>query len=70
MTYGTYVAHFRYIPSDVRKAVYQRDGGRCVNCGGTGVEYDHVIPVSKGGGNSVNNIQLLCQECIGGKAAR
>ena len=52
------------IPSDVRIAVYERDGGRCVNCGiDEDLQYDHIIPVAKGGGNSAANVQLLCGDC-------
>ncbi len=55
---------YRYVSSDVRKKVYYRDAGRCVICGATkGLQYDHIIPVSRGGGNTVENIQLLCQNC-------
>ena len=55
---------YRYVSSDVRKKVYNRDGGRCVLCGATvGLQYDHIIPVSRGGGNTAANIQLLCQNC-------
>ena len=51
----------RSIPQDVKIAVAVRDGGRCRQCGSTQeLHYDHVIPWSKGGANTVNNIQLLC----------
>ncbi len=54
----------RHIPQEVRNAVWQRDQGRCVQCGATEyLEYDHVIPFSKGGASTVNNIQLLCRTC-------
>lgn len=54
----------RYIPKDVKKYVWERDQGRCVNCGSMeGLQFDHVIPFSRGGANTRNNIQLLCEEC-------
>lgn len=52
------------IPEDVQLFVWQRDKGRCVKCGNNeNLEYDHIIPVSKGGANTARNIQLLCEGC-------
>lgn len=54
----------RHIPSDVKARVWERDNGRCVMCRATNkLHFDHIIPVAKGGGNSVDNIQILCQTC-------
>ncbi|MFN8673108.1 MAG: TerD family protein [Candidatus Sericytochromatia bacterium] len=54
----------RTIPQTVRQEVWLRDQGQCVECLATEyLEYDHVIPFSKGGSNSTNNIQLLCRKC-------
>lgn len=54
----------RHIPRDVRQRVWQRYGGRCAECNADDyLEFDHVIPVAKGGSNSDNNIQLLCRRC-------
>ncbi|MFH1934952.1 MAG: HNH endonuclease [Pseudomonadota bacterium] len=54
----------RYIPSSVRREVWRRDQGMCVNCGNRkNLEYDHIIPVSEGGSNTARNIELLCEEC-------
>jgi 5-methylcytosine-specific restriction endonuclease McrA len=58
------------IPDDVRTFVWQRDGGRCAKCGSQeNLEYDHIIPVSKGGSNTARNIQLLCEKCNRSKGA-
>jgi hypothetical protein len=53
-----------HIPSDVKREVWRRDMGRCSKCGSRkNIEYDHIIPVSKGGSNTSRNIELLCQDC-------
>jgi hypothetical protein len=60
----------RVIPQDVKIAVSVRDQGRCVQCGSTeDLHYDHKIPWSRGGTNTVNNIQLLCGPCNRRKGA-
>jgi hypothetical protein len=52
------------IPSDLRRAVFERDGGRCVECGSNfDLQYDHVLPVALGGATTVENLQLLCADC-------
>jgi len=54
----------RYIPKNVQREVWQRDMGKCVECGSEErLEYGHIIPFSKGGSNTVRNIQLLCENC-------
>lgn len=52
------------IPREVRRAVFERDGGQCAECGSKfDLQYDHVIPVALGGATTVDNLQLLCGEC-------
>lgn len=56
------------IPEKVRIFVWQRDGGRCVSCGSNeNLEFDHIIPFSKGGSATERNIQLLCRSCNASK---
>jgi hypothetical protein len=58
------------IPEEVRTDVWRRDGGRCVKCGSQrNLEFDHIIPVALGGGNTARNIQLLCEACNRAKGA-
>lgn len=60
----------RVIPQDVKIAVTVRDQGKCVQCGATeDLHFDHKIPWSRGGTNTVNNIQLLCGPCNRRKGA-
>ncbi len=60
-----YEGHVRHsIPSDLRKIIWKRDKGRCVKCGSENeLHYDHIIPLSKGGSSTENNLELLCQTC-------
>ena len=52
------------ISSELRKIIYNRDKGNCVKCGSReNIHYDHIIPVSKGGSTTLDNLELLCQDC-------
>jgi len=61
----------RHIPAAVRRAVYERDGGRCryVDAQGrrcTGrdrLEFHHRHPFGHGGDHSVDNVSLACRLC-------
>lgn len=56
--------HTRLIPSDVKREVWKRDGGKCVICGNTkNLHFDHDVPFSRGGTSlSVKNVRLLCMK--------
>lgn len=59
------------IPENVKIYVWRRDDGKCVQCGSQErLEYDHIIPVIKGGSSTERNIQLLCEGCNRKKSAR
>ena len=58
------------IPDDVKIFVWNRDSGKCIKCGSKEkLEFDHVIPVVKGGANTARNIQILCEKCNREKSA-
>jgi hypothetical protein len=58
------------IPEYVRLFVWQRDAGKCVTCGSRErLEFDHIIPLARGGSNTERNLQLLCEACNRAKAA-
>jgi hypothetical protein len=66
---GTYKR--QSIPESVRHEVWRRDGGACVDCGSRErLEFDHIVPVSKGGANTARNIELRCEPCNRKKSAK
>ncbi len=61
----------RTIGPTLRLAVYARDGYRCVRCGtNEELSADHVIPESKGGATTLDNLQTLCLTCNRRKGPR
>jgi hypothetical protein len=59
----------RYIPAPVRRAVWERDGGRCTFVSDTGhrcdersrLEFDHIEPVARGGRSTLEGLRLRCR---------
>ncbi len=55
------------IPLNLRRRVIERDGLYCVYCDDdlrdAEIHMDHVIPESRGGETSYNNLQVTCRKC-------
>ncbi len=53
-----------------RRAVFTRDGQICVYCGGSATSIDHVVPRSRGGTHTWDNVVAACRRCNHTKADR
>lgn len=67
LTFTSPKKHLKFFESFTRENIYQRDHGICQYCG-TPVSrnkftYDHVIPKSRGGRTSWDNIVACCLPC-------
>ena len=65
----------RNIPLKIRLDILKRDNFRCIFCGrspatdvGVILHLDHIIPYSKGGKSTLDNLQTLCSDCNLGKS--
>jgi len=80
---GAIFAREKPLNTRQRKEVFQRDGGACRACGqavtwtrsrqffGPSVgAVDHIIPRARGGRNTPENLQLLCEGCNARKGAK
>jgi len=60
------------ISKRVRFEVFKRDNFTCQYCSAkpplVPLEIDHIVPVSKGGGNSIDNLLTACFDCNRGKS--
>ena len=52
-----------YKKRSVNDAVYEAQEGRCLLCGGEINRYHHIVPRSKGGSDTIDNIAGICKEC-------
>jgi hypothetical protein len=59
----------RHVPAGVRRAVRVRDGERCTYVSDAGarceerraLEFDHIVPLARGGESTVANLRLRCR---------
>lgn len=55
------------LPPGIRYEVFKRDNYKCVICGrgppDVTLHVDHIIPVSRGGKDTLDNLRTLCDEC-------
>lgn len=54
---------YRARASMSRRAVFVRDHFECQYCGKTAENVDHIIPRSKGGGHTWDNVVAACRPC-------
>lgn len=67
----------RTIPLGLRYKVLNRNSFKCVKCGASPatdptcrLHIDHILPFSKGGKTTLENLQTLCENCNLGKGNR
>jgi 5-methylcytosine-specific restriction endonuclease McrA len=67
-----YLVHvpYRATATLTRRAVFARDGWACQYCGSAAENVDHVIPRSRGGPHSWENVVAACRRCNSKKENR
>lgn len=59
------------ISKTLSRSVMERDAYRCVTCGShVDLTCDHIIPESKGGPTTLDNLQTMCRRCNCSKGNR
>lgn len=59
------------IPDRMRREMLERDGHQCRYCDSTeDLTADHIIPVSRGGPTTIENLATACRPCNSRKGAR
>lgn len=60
------------IPKAVRRYLLEKSGSACANCGNVccSPHIDHKLPIALGGGDEIDNLQVLCASCNLHKGAK
>jgi 5-methylcytosine-specific restriction endonuclease McrA len=69
LTRYVHLPHGRAVPVS-RRGVLRRDGHRCAYCGKSATTIDHVLPKSRGGADSWDNLVACCLRCNNVKGDR
>jgi hypothetical protein len=60
-----------YISAETKRLVWEKYRGRCALCGRMHfLQFDHIIPIAKGGSSDPSNVRLLCAACNRAEADR
>lgn len=55
------------LPQGLRHLVFKKSNFKCVQCGvskkESSLHIDHILPLSRGGTDELDNLQILCREC-------
>jgi 5-methylcytosine-specific restriction endonuclease McrA len=62
LSYFVRVPHQAHVALN-RKAIFARDGHKCQYCGAQAENIDHILPRSKGGLHSWDNVVAACRRC-------
>lgn len=63
-------AAYRSLTLDEWKAIWEQFGGLCAYCGAPAEEMDHLVPISKGGDHTAENVVPACFSCNRSKSGK
>lgn len=70
VTEGGRIRRTRTLKTKIKERIRERDGRRCVLCGATANQVDHIIPYCDGGSDDPSNLRTLCGPCHSARSRR